>query len=74
MYIHVHNFSKYNKLKFLLLFLQDVPSGLATMTTLEELQLYGNNLSSEKLGTQTINMNAVGRLAVHELQSRLKEL
>ena len=37
------------------------------MTTLEELQLYGNNFSSA-FG------NAVGRLAVHELQCRIMEL
>ena len=43
------------------------------MTTLEELQLYGNNFSSEKIGTQSISLNAVGRLAVQELQSRFKE-
>jgi hypothetical protein len=53
--------------------LQVVPSGLATMTKLEELQLYGNNFS-KPIGTQSISLNAVGRRAVLELQSRIKEL
>jgi hypothetical protein len=53
--------------------LQVVPSGLAMMTKLEELQLYGNNFS-KPIGTQSISLNAVGRRAVLELQSRIKEL
>jgi len=54
--------------------LEVVPSGLATLTQLEELQLYGNNFSREKLVAQSINSNAVGRHAVQELQSRIKEI
>ena len=54
--------------------LETVPLGLATMSKLEELQLYGNNFSSDKNGTVSINSNATGRLAVRELQSRIMDL